>query len=213
MEKINSLINARSIGLINFVQEASNFIIPNYQRKYVWKRRNCRRLLDDMIGCIKEDKGHFIGSIVFRQKEARPSSPLDLVDGQQRITTIMMIIKVLSLFDKEKKIQQEINKMLFSNYNLENNNFKLAFNNEDKEVFSYIMNKQDYDGNENKTLKENLMFQNFRYIFNYLRNKICEEKIQIEDIFKKGLENFYLIDIALTDKVNPQEIFERLTFL
>lgn len=214
MEKnIDSLITARSVGLINFLQEASNFVIPNYQRKYVWKRRNCRRLLDDMIGCIKEDKGHFIGSIVFRQKVARPSSPLDLVDGQQRITTIMMIIKVLSLFDKEKKIQQEINKILFSNNSLENNKFKLAFNNEDKEVFSYIMKKQDYDGSEDKTLKENLMFQNFCYIFNYLRNKIGEEKIQIEDIFKKGLENFYLIDVALTDMVNPQEIFESINSL
>lgn len=213
MENLNMLMDARVVNFPKFLDEnLIKFTIPNYQREYVWKWYNCKKLIDDMMECVndKQDKGHFIGSIVYKQRNSY--SPRDLVDGQQRITTIMLILKVLNLLDTKNTIKEETKKILFINENNEQR-LKLTFNNKDKNVFKYIMHLQSYDGSENKEWSNNHIFQNFRYIYNELKTIINDGEYLVENIYKKGITNFYLIDVSLHDKVNPQEIFESINSL
>ena len=66
------------------------FIIPVYQRNYDWKRENCKQLFDDLVSVIKENKEtHFFGSIV---SYAHSRDEVVLIDGQQRITTVSLIL-------------------------------------------------------------------------------------------------------------------------
>ena len=77
--------------LLEFLEGArKRFIIPVYQRNYDWKRENCKQLFDDLVSVIKEGKAtHFFGSIV---SYAHSRDEVILIDGQQRITTISLIL-------------------------------------------------------------------------------------------------------------------------
>ena len=66
------------------------FIIPVYQRNYDWKKENCKQLFDDLVSVVKEKKdSHFFGSIV---SYAHSRDEVVLIDGQQRITTVSLIL-------------------------------------------------------------------------------------------------------------------------
>ena len=77
--------------LLEFLEGSrKRFIIPVYQRNYDWKRENCKQLFDDLVSVIKEGKStHFFGSIV---SYAHSKDEVVLIDGQQRITTISLIL-------------------------------------------------------------------------------------------------------------------------
>lgn len=75
------------------------FVIPIYQRPYTWQEDQCDRLLDDIYNSAQNQKEHFLGCIVHQQEKDMDvnNMKLYLVDGQQRITTIMLIAKALNL--------------------------------------------------------------------------------------------------------------------
>ena len=78
-----------------FYDPKAFFIIPLYQRKYAWDMDNCRRLFDDILKIHKYNRpSHFFGSIV-TVKDNELENDLLVIDGQQRITTISLIILAL----------------------------------------------------------------------------------------------------------------------
>lgn len=72
------------------------FEIPKYQRGYAWDVQNVRDLFDDITESIESNSNHYIGTIVL-SKDKEDDEKFHVVDGQQRITTISMIIKALVL--------------------------------------------------------------------------------------------------------------------
>jgi len=79
------------------------FEIPKYQRGYAWEREHIRDLFDDINESIESNSNHYIGTIVLSRDKPN-SDKYFVVDGQQRITTISMIIQALidCLDDKNK---------------------------------------------------------------------------------------------------------------
>ena len=69
------------------------FEIPKYQRGYAWEKRNIRELFDDIVESIQSKSSHYIGTIVLSKHE--DTDHYYVVDGQQRITTISLIINEL----------------------------------------------------------------------------------------------------------------------
>ena len=86
------------------------FYIPDYQRSYSWSSRERKDLFEDIINVQDEDgnTSHFMATIVcLRQKEVQLGTDLftklDIVDGQQRLTTLIILLKAISLaLDKKK---------------------------------------------------------------------------------------------------------------
>lgn len=82
------------------------YVIPRYQRKYVWQEKQWRELLEDIKYCLDVDKTktdestewtHFLGSFVFERQDKR----LIVIDGQQRLTTItIMLCAICALFNE-----------------------------------------------------------------------------------------------------------------
>lgn len=92
-------MDAKATTLLNFFEENQNnqFVIPIYQRLYSWKKEQCEQLWDDIIKIGGNDKanGHFIGSILYVRVDDTHSSPLLIIDGQQRLTTITLLFIAL----------------------------------------------------------------------------------------------------------------------
>ena len=65
-------------------------VVPVYQRNYDWQNENCRQLFHDIIGIIKSNQEHFLGTICFKMYSSHERS---IIDGQQRLTSITIMLK------------------------------------------------------------------------------------------------------------------------
>ena len=82
------------------------FVVPVYQRNYDWKKENCQQLFDDIVTVIRSGKEHFLGTICFKVYTSRERS---IIDGQQRLTSITLLLKAIYDFDPDEEIHKEIN--------------------------------------------------------------------------------------------------------
>lgn len=87
-------MNGNAQKLIKYLDGASKrFIIPVYQRNYDWKMEHCKQLYDDLVKIIRQNrKSHFFGSIVSVQSESGTMEEFLIIDGQQRLTTISLLL-------------------------------------------------------------------------------------------------------------------------
>jgi uncharacterized protein with ParB-like and HNH nuclease domain len=93
-------MKATEAKMLEFLKKSPQFVIPIYQRTYSWGERECRQLWDDILRTGRDDTvpAHFVGSIVYVEKglySVSSQSPLLVIDGQQRLTTVMLLVEAL----------------------------------------------------------------------------------------------------------------------
>ncbi|WQT27083.1 DUF262 domain-containing HNH endonuclease family protein [Helicobacter pylori] len=131
--------------------------MPNYQRDYAWKDKNFRDLWEDLEEAIdynKKGQGHFIGTMVVAKNEDNKKL-YDIIDGQQRTTTIFMLLHVLANKQNEKD-KQETRKYLYQKGELklevapENQSFfKALLEAAEKGNISHCEKDADTEGKQN----------------------------------------------------------------
>jgi uncharacterized protein with ParB-like and HNH nuclease domain len=94
-------MKATEAKLLDFLKKSPQFVIPIYQRTYSWGERECRQLWEDILRTGRNDgvSAHFVGSIVYVEKrlyQVSSQSPLLVIDGQQRLTTVTLLIEALA---------------------------------------------------------------------------------------------------------------------
>ena len=92
-------MDGKAIKLIKYLDGSEKrFIIPVYQRNYSWKVENCRQLYDDLVKLVQTHrKNHFFGSLVSVQGSG--AYEFLIIDGQQRITTVsLMLIAMVNVY-------------------------------------------------------------------------------------------------------------------
>lgn len=82
-------------------------MIPSYQRPYSWEYDHCFQLYNDVLATFESRQDYFIGNIIIAKSDSNKDY-LEVVDGQQRLITTLLIFKVLSLFQPEFKILEQI---------------------------------------------------------------------------------------------------------
>jgi uncharacterized protein with ParB-like and HNH nuclease domain len=101
-------MKATEASLLPFLKKSPQFLVPIYQRTYSWSENQCRQLWDDILRAGRSDAidAHFIGSVVYIEKglyQVTGQTPLLVIDGQQRLTTVSLILEALvrAVGDKE----------------------------------------------------------------------------------------------------------------
>lgn len=94
-------MKATEANLLGFIRKSPRFVIPIYQRTYSWTERECRQLWDDILraGTSEAVRAHFVGSVVYIQDglySVTSNAPLLVIDGQQRLTTVMLLLAALA---------------------------------------------------------------------------------------------------------------------
>ena len=184
--------------------------IPVYQRNYDWKKDNCLELFNDVINAYEKERTHFLGTVVqVQQDEEGGLKHYIIVDGQQRMTSIYLLLK--ALYDKSDEIdKEEIKGLLFNESSShdfdkqEKNKLKLKPIKTDNEQFLFLMNdKQDkMDRNSN-------IWINYDYFCSLIDEKIKQE-YKIKNILN-GLKRLEIVMISLKEpNDDPQVIFERI---
>ncbi|MGL2813923.1 GmrSD restriction endonuclease domain-containing protein [Helicobacter pylori] len=199
-------MKADATTLLGFFEENQNnqFVIPIYQRLYSWEKEQCEQLWDDIIKIGGNDKanGHFIGSILYVLDGNTPSSPLLIIDGQQRLTTITLLLIALRNHSSDEVKRKEIESYLINSNKDGDKKFRLILSESDKDTLLSLIDK-----NKREPSKPSLkIMENFKLFEKWIRKNTDK----LETIFK-GLEKLMIVWIALKkEKDDPQLIFESM---
>lgn len=185
------------------------YAIPVYQRNYEWSKEQCVKLFNDIVYSCKKDLPHFCGSIIYKLlKEVHNISYYVIIDGQQRITTIYILLKALldnaeTELDKNLLTEALFNIDKYETYDVDTaSKLKLKPIKSDNAQLSLLM-----DNKYNEIDKSSGIWQNYE-LFSYLIKKELENGLCIRNIYN-GLENLLCAKIKLDDE-NAQEIFDRI---
>ncbi len=199
-------MKADATTLLGFFEENQNnqFVIPIYQRLYSWKKEHCEQLWDDIIKIGGNDKmnEHFIGSILYARVDDTHSSPLLIIDGQQRLTTITLLLIALRNHSSDEVKRKEMESYLINSGNDGDKKFRLILSESDKDTLLSLI-----DENKRKPSEFSLkIMENFKLFEKWIRKNTDK----LETIFK-GLEKLMIVWIALKkEKDDPQLIFESM---
>ncbi|MFC1915234.1 DUF262 domain-containing protein [Chloroflexota bacterium] len=203
---------AREAKLLEFLKKSPQFVIPIYQRTYSWDVKECRQLWDDILRTGHNDdiSAHFMGSIVYVEKglySVSSQSPLLVIDGQQRLTTISLLLEALARSLGESEPLDGFSARKLRNYYLlnpeetEDKHYKLILSQTDKSSLLALYNQHPRPHDYSIRIKAN---------FEFFNERIAEVKDDISALCK-GIAKLMIVDISLNrDQDNPQLIFESL---
>ncbi|WP_231174773.1 DUF262 and DUF1524 domain-containing protein [Helicobacter pylori] len=199
-------MEADATTLLNFIKDnqKNQLVIPIYQRVYSWEKEQCKQLWDDIIKIGGDDKmdGHFIGSILYvLDRITHSNNALLIIDGQQRLTTITLLLTALRdhWSDKRKEIEDHY---LINSDKDGDKKFRLILSESDKDTLLSLI-----DENRRKPSEpSSKIVENFKLFEEW----ISKNTDKLGTIFK-GLEKLMIVEIALEkEKDDPQLIFESM---
>ena len=185
------------------------FKVPVYQRNYDWTNIQCEKLFQDIMMASEKDCQHFTGTIVYIDDVNGGSGLTEvlIIDGQQRITTIYILLK--ALYDAAKgisvRVENEIEEVMFNRNCEELNKVKLKPVKTDNEQLTLLIkNKIDSMDRNSNVYKNYIVFEN-------LIRKTLSEGYELNNILY-GIKKLEVVEIIL-DKMQgdePQKIFESI---
>ncbi len=181
------------------------FIVPLYQRTYSWKEEQCRRLWNDIVFLEKNSKnGHFIGSIVSVIESAPISgtSKSLVIDGQQRLTTLTILLIALRDYLSSKGINTAITrKFLKNDTDKESDLYKLILTYSDKDVLIKLIENSPTEDVKNSRILD---------AYHYFLTQISSSGLSQDEI-EQAIAKLQIVDVTLDPSVDdPQSIFESL---
>ncbi|WP_187948005.1 DUF262 domain-containing protein [Helicobacter pylori] len=189
-----------------FALTGTIFSIPVYQRNYTWEEENCGKLLQDIINISQNKKTHFMGSITYilhlidDEKGLRQLQEFVIIDGQQRITTIMLLLKAIETKIPDEEIKKEIDNLL----NLAGQRLRLKPIKSDKEAFDLVMQNRSHEIQGVSHIKDN-----YKFFTKELDNYISKG-YRIEEIYGAFLRlKIVAIGLELGED-DPQVVFESI---
>ncbi|GAA7997336.1 hypothetical protein HpCS24_12330 [Helicobacter pylori] len=201
-------MKAKATTLLEFIKDnqKNQLVIPIYQRLYSWEKEQCKQLWDDIVktGGSDQIERHFIGFILYvLDGIVHSNNALLIIDGQQRLTTITLLLIALKdhLNDEVKRKEIEDHYLINSDKNGDEK-FRLILSESDKDTLLSLIDKDRRKPSE----PSSKIVENFKLFEEWIRKNTN----QLETIFK-GLEKLMIVEIALEKgKDDPQLIFESM---
>lgn len=205
-------MKATAAKFLEFLGRSPQFEIPVYQRTYSWTERECRQLWNDILRSGGDDgiDAHFVGSIVYIEESQfhvmnRP--PLLVIDGQQRLTTVMLILEALARHVGDAEPVDGFSAAKLREYYLRNRlesgdrRFKLLLTQTDRTSLIALVEQKPLPAEQSWRIAEN---------FQFFGKQIAALGDEVGSLCR-GLAKLMVVDIALSrDQDNPQLIFESM---
>ncbi|GAA9870446.1 DUF262 domain-containing protein [Helicobacter pylori] len=189
-----------------FALTGTIFSIPVYQRNYTWEEESCEKLLQDIVSISQNKKTHFMGSITYilhlidDEKSLRQLQEFVIIDGQQRVTTIMLLLKAIETKIPNEGIKKEIDNLL----NLSGQRLRLKPIKSDKEAFDLVMQNRSHELQGVSHIRNNYKF------FTKELEHYISKGYRIEEIYGAFLRlKIVAIGLELGED-DPQVVFESI---
>ncbi|CAG9269743.1 DUF262 domain-containing protein [Paraburkholderia caribensis] len=180
---------------INQFFAGKTFEIPKYQRSYAWEKQNVRDLFEDIKEALETNSNHYIGTVVLAKTDK--SDVFNIVDGQQRITTIVMFISVIagSIDDAGDR------DFTRRSYVKQKDRFKLSPLERDRKFYFQILNGDITSEPESKS-------QRYMVDAYHEMKSIVENHIPDPYEFLKAIENLTILEFVEERESDAIRIFQ-----
>lgn len=112
-------MKANDLSILEFIGNNNHkvFIIPPFQRNYEWTAKQCDELFDDIVSAHEKGKPHYLGNIVYYtgKNNGAAFTELILIDGQQRITTIILLLCAIRDLSDDEELKESIDDQYLKN--------------------------------------------------------------------------------------------------
>lgn len=212
----DDFLQAGETTLNKLLNTSRQFIVPIFQRNYSWQKNQYEQLWLDILRAskFKEKQNHFIGSIVYIDMGTPAGRPqqLLLIDGQQRLTTISILLCAIKdyvqKFDLKTKfinLAKIKNQFLYNSDEVDEDRYKLLLNVQDKETYIKLVDDTLFTVNKPATN----IIKCYEFFYERIEDFI-KQYGQIDEIYA-GIFKLSLVSISLDkDSDNPQMIFESM---
>lgn len=209
-------MKAVDANLLDLLKVANQFEVPIYQRAYAWDRSECEQLWKDILRAGENHSlgAHFTGSVVYVEKAAGTQTnqaPSLLIDGQQRVTTVSLILAALaSHLDASDGSKEPLEgfspdeikeSYLLNRFKTDERRYKLLLSQSDRSALMAVV-----DGTVRSDLGPSRVFDNFEYFCEQFTN----DSLDVAAVCR-GLEKLRVVDVQLQLGIDhPQLVFEAM---
>jgi len=212
----DDFLQAGETTLNKLLNTSRQFIVPIFQRNYSWQKSQYEQLWFDILRAskFKEKQNHFIGSIVYIDMGTPAGRPqqLLLIDGQQRLTTISILLCAIKDYVQKFNLETNLinlakikNQFLYNSDEIDEDRYKLLLNVQDKETYIKLIDNTIFTVNKPATN----IIKCYEFFYERIEDFI-KQYGQIDEIYA-GIFKLSLVSISLDkDSDNPQMIFESM---
>ena len=198
------MANYDNTSLIEILDDKkTQFVIPFYQRGYNWKTEQIKKLIDDLVDFTETNTDmnskYYVGNIVTKQLKITPGQLLRknvIVDGQQRITSTLLIVMALKNINSETFDDMD---RYIKLKNSDETRMKIDRLNDGHVLHKIMENTTLTDDEENTN-----MYKNYTFAKKYIKNNDISEKLF------QGLESTLLLNVVLSETENENKVFETI---
>ncbi|MDR2905811.1 MAG: DUF262 domain-containing HNH endonuclease family protein [Helicobacteraceae bacterium] len=188
-----------------------SFIVPPFQRNYAWGEKECIELFDDIVESCRTGKTHYLGNITYYEGDNNGASHTEivLVDGQQRVTTVLILLCAIRdlINDSAKK---------------DNINRRYLLNDSDEDIYRIRLKQTKYDSNSFTSIIDNKIpddsSNNVIKNYNLFKKMIKEKEFEPIQIYE-AIQNLEVVEVNLLQGINlgasdkletVQKVFEKI---
>ncbi|MEH2000174.1 MAG: DUF262 domain-containing protein [Nostoc sp.] len=205
-------MKATQTNFLKFLEGNKQLIIPIYQRPYSWKIPQCQQLWNDILRAANDNtiSGHFIGSLVYMVDSVYLTTVIPkllVIDGQQRLTTLTLLLSVLSKAIRASNEEIDISfealeyYYLFNKFGKSSERYKLLLNQKDRETLIRLLEDTEIPSDKSQQLVDN---------YRHFESQIHKPDIDLNALYR-GICKLMIVEISLERAHdNPQLIFESL---
>lgn len=206
-------MKAQDLPFTQLLEGSKQFIIPIFQRTYSWEQAQCEQLWNDIVRVGKDPllNSHFIGSAVYipEQETSAAISRWLVIDGQQRITTMTLLLLAFMRRLEAEKLDEPVSPELIEDYFLKNRHgkgelrHKMLLTKTDKNTLIYLLDHADLPPKPPEPTS-------YRILANYafFTGKMAAADLAV---VYQGIQKLMIVDVRLQQGLdNPQMIFESM---
>ncbi len=203
-------MQAHNAQIQDFILTGKNvFVVPVYQRNYSWQSEHCRKLFNDITQVIQSKDEHFLGTICYKVTSSRERS---IIDGQQRLTSVSLLLKAIHDLDPSEEVREEVDRHLYNKglgIDTDFLRYKLHLNKRDDVVY-HILLDSDHDNVEQRlsiSQRNSRVFQNYLCFYGLVSEYVSAGGKTVDIL--EALSMLTIVELEIQQE-NPQEIFESL---
>jgi uncharacterized protein with ParB-like and HNH nuclease domain len=213
-------LTAEQKDILKILKIEEQYIIPSFQRPYSWEYDQCFQLYNDLFQSFQDNEDYFIGNLIIAKNDEN-KNVLEVVDGQQRLITLLLFIKACSLRNQDLKVLKDL--LFIEDWEGKKGNPRIkseVFEANDEQNLIKVLGVTDdelklrYNSlrDKNGTIKEakcDSKFEaNLLNIYNWIT--YLEEKRKLREFIEFLLRRVYLLPIELIGKTSNEALDKAL---
>lgn len=199
-------INADEKKVDRFLQRPrSRFKVPDYQRRYSWEEQQWEEFWNDLTSIVDTEQQHFLGSIVVIEREEQGMDLYELVDGQQRLATVSLLLRVIEeAYEEQEETGKAENVSANLRFSYDGEEYRrLALNQFDDDDYKHLLNGKWVLLED----RQNQLIDAYHFFSEKIEG---HETSEIDEIRSTLLSSMSIVEITCEGELSAMRLFETL---